>query len=324
MKRKRKNRELDWRAFFVYFVIIVSFWNSQPSSAAGLLEIPQEAEQGLDTETWQKSMIFLETVERQPAGAEAVQDVMNRISRYCSTRVEYQFGNKTEVLDGDRIVGWIRYDSVTSTIYLDREELVQYIAELAEKYDTYQKPREFQTSNGDWVTVTGGSYGWLLDQENEIEVLEHMIRSGADRKRIPKFANTAAGWNNSDLGDTYVEVDLTNQHLWLYVDGVQEVSASCVTGTYTDAERKTPSGTYMIYYKISPAVLKGPDWNSPVSYWMPFNGGIGIHDATWRSSFGDNIFMYSGSHGCINLPLWAAETVYAYAYSGMPVICYYR
>lgn len=102
---------------------------------------------------------ILERAEQEAPGSKAVQDVLNRISKYCSTRVEYQFGNETEVLDGNRIVGWIRYDPVTSTIYLDREELTGYIGELAEKYDTYQKPREFQTSNGDWVTVSGGNYG---------------------------------------------------------------------------------------------------------------------------------------------------------------------
>ena len=258
------------------------------------------------------------------SGYGAVQDVLHKISRYCSARVEYQFGEDTEVLDGNTIVSWIRYDAATSTIYLDREEIRQYVAGLAEKYDTYQKPREFQTSSGDWVTVTGGNYGWLLDQEAETEVLEHIIRSGASRVRTPKFAHTAAGWSHSDLGDTYVEIDLTKQQVWLYVDGVQELSAECVSGTYTDEGRKTPEGTYTIDYLESPAVLTGPDWYSPVSYWMPFNGGIGLHDASWRSSFGGDIFLYSGSHGCINLPLPAAEILYGYAYSGMPVICYYR
>lgn len=257
-------------------------------------------------------------------GAKSVEDVLNKISKYCSTRVEYQFGDSTEVLDGTVIAGWILYDSVTGTLYLDREKIADYVAGLAKKYDTYQKPREFLTSSGDWVTVTGGSYGWLLDQEKEIDVLEHCIRSGADRRRIPSFARTAADWSHSDLGDTYVEVDLTSQHVWLYVDGEQELSADCVSGTYTDTGRKTPQGTYTIYSLMSPAVLKGPDWNSPVSYWMPFNGGIGLHDATWRSSFGGTIYMYSGSHGCINLPYSAARTLYSYAYTGMPVICYYR
>lgn len=255
--------------------------------------------------------------------SDAIQDVLERISKYCSTRITYRFGNQTEVLDGDTIVRWIRYDEATSTISLDRELMAGYIAGLAEKYDTYQRPREFQTSAGDWVTVTGGNYGWLMDQEKELEMLEHYVRSGAERARVPKFAQTAADWSHSDLGDTYVEVDLTNQHVWLYVDGVEELSVDCVSGTY-NSSRRTPAGTYTIYYKESPSVLRGADWNSPVSYWMPFNGGIGLHDATWRSSFGGDIFLYSGSHGCVNLPLSAAQTLYSYAYPGMPVICYYR
>ena len=275
----------------------------------------------LDSQSWEE--LIIDGVERS-SGFGSVEDVLNKISRYCSARVEYQFGNATEVLDGTTIVGWIRYDAVTSTIYLDRDKIREYIAGLAEKYDTYQKPREFQTSSGDWVTVTGGNYGWLLDQEAEAEVLEHIIRSGASRARVPKFAHTAAGWSHSDLGDTYVEIDLTEQHVWLYVDGVQELSVECVSGTYTDEGRKTPEGTYTISYLESPAVLTGPDWYSPVSYWMPFNGGIGLHDANWRSSFGGDIFLYSGSHGCINLPLDAARTLYGHAYSGMPVIWYYR
>lgn len=262
--------------------------------------------------------------ESVPAGRELLPDVLHRISRYCSARVEYQFGGNREILDGNTIVEWILYDESTGTISLDGKKIEDYVAGLAEKYDTYQKPRRFQTSAGDTVTVNGGSYGWLLDQKQEAYVLEHLIRSGARRQRTPKFAHTAAGWSHSDLGDTYVEIDLTNQQVWLYVDGVQEVASSCVSGTLTDSGRITPEGTYTISYIQSPAVLTGPDWNSPVSYWMPFNGGIGLHDASWRSSFGGDIYRYSGSHGCINLPYQAAERIYSYAYSGMPVICYYR
>ena len=264
------------------------------------------------------------SMDAQAAGSKAVQNVLDKIGKYCSTRIAYQFGNRTEVLDGDTIVSWILYDPDTNTLHLDRDKMTQYIADLAEKYDTYQKPREFQTSAGDRVVVPGGNYGWLMDQGEELEVLEHMIQSGAERVRMPHFAQTAADWSHSDLGDTYVEVDLTNQHVWLYVDGVEELSVDCVSGTYTNSGRRTPAGTYTIYSKESPTVLRGADWNSPVSYWMPFNGGIGLHDATWRSSFGGDIFMYSGSHGCVNLPYEAARTLYAYAYPGMPVICYYR
>ena len=64
----------------------------------------------------------------------------------------------------------------------------------------------------------------------------------------------------------------------------------------------TPAGTYPLTYKQRNAVLKGEGYRTPVDYWMPFNGGIGMHDATWRSSFGGTIYKTGGSHGCINLP----------------------
>lgn len=124
----------------------------------------------------------------------------------------------------------------------------------------------------------------------------------------------------NDVGD-YVEVDLTNQQVYAYIGGNLIVSAPCVSGL-AGTGRETPSGIYQIYYKQSPAVLRGEGYASPVSFWMPFNGGIGLHDASWRSSFGGNIYTYDGSHGCINLPYDAAKTIYENAYSGMMVICY--
>ena len=69
--------------------------------------------------------------------------------------------------------------------------------------------------------------------------------------------------------------------------------------------------------------LKGADYESPVTYWMPFNGGIGLHDATWRSRFGGSIYYYSGSHGCVNLPYSAAADIYSIVEAGMPVVCYW-
>ncbi|MEI3138955.1 MAG: L,D-transpeptidase [Lachnospiraceae bacterium] len=60
-----------------------------------------------------------------------------------------------------------------------------------------------------------------------------------------------------------------------------------------------------------------------MTYWMPFNGGIGLHDANWRSSFGGSIYQTNGSHGCVNLPRSAAKEIYERVYDGIPIICYY-
>ena len=67
-------------------------------------------------------------------------------------------------------------------------------------------------------------------------------------------------------------------------------------------------------------MLRGPGYASPVSYWMPFNGGVGLHDATWRGSFGGTIYKTNGSHGCVNIPLKAAKVVYENLTYTMPII----
>ena len=55
---------------------------------------------------------------------------------------------------------------------------------------------------------------------------------------------------------------------------------------------------------------------------MPFNGGVGLHDATWQSSFGGQRYKFNGSHGCINLPLNVAASVFSQVSSGFPVLVY--
>ena len=131
-----------------------------------------------------------------------------------------------------------------------------------------------------------------------------------------------------DYGSTYAEVDLTNQTVYVIQDGNVVFSSPCVSGRMTKG-RMTPEGYYDVKLKQTNKVLVGykpdgsVDYRSPVSYWMPVNGGIGFHDATWRGSFGGSIYVYSGSHGCINLPFAKAREMYDLVYKGMPVICYY-
>ena len=131
-----------------------------------------------------------------------------------------------------------------------------------------------------------------------------------------------------DIGDTYAEVDITNQTVYMIRDKQLIFTSPCVTGRLT-AGRKTPDGIYSITYKQPGKVLTGrnPDgsisYQSPVSFWMPFNRGIGFHDATWRNKFGGEIYKRGGSHGCINMPYNKAKELYQLVYTSMPVVCYF-
>ena len=126
---------------------------------------------------------------------------------------------------------------------------------------------------------------------------------------------------DKEVGDTYVEVSLDDQHMWYIVDGDVYLESDCVTGNYGTAD--TPKGYYSVNAKISPCTLKGDDYTSYVTYWMPFiGGGWGLHDADWRSSFGGSIYKGNGSHGCVNLPPSIAKEMYAVIEVGTPVIVY--
>ena len=171
-----------------------------------------------------------------------------------------------------------------------------------------------------------GSYGWKIDQTAEADELTKLMEEEPHMERTPIFAQEADSWENGDMGDTYVEVDLTKQHLWMYKEGKLIVESDFVSGTMTPA-RVTPPGIFRLYYKKSPAVLRstkpGDSYETPVSFWMPFNGGIGFHDATWQAYFGGDRYTYAGSHGCINMPLDAAATLYSIIDTNVPIVSFY-
>ena len=125
------------------------------------------------------------------------------------------------------------------------------------------------------------------------------------------------------FGGTYVDVDVTAQTMTAYVGGTAVVGAPCVTGAA--GRHDTSRGVFSIKSKETSRYLQGTNDNgtkykSYVNFWMPFNGGEGLHDASWRSSFGGSIYLTSGSHGCVNLPYDAAAALYSIAFVGMPVI----
>ena len=128
---------------------------------------------------------------------------------------------------------------------------------------------------------------------------------------------------SDDIGNSYVEIDLTNQHLYLFQNGSIVLETDFVSGNMSKAGCMTPPGVFGLTYKTKNAVLRGADYETPVNYWMPFNGNVGMHDATWRGSFGGTIYLTSGSHGCVNLPLNMAAAIYEYVSTGFPVVCYY-
>ena len=243
------------------------------------------------------------------------------LNRFVNVRVTYTFGDSREVLSGDTIKDWGGIGD-DGNAYVSSSAVTEYVKSLASKYDTYNKAKTLNTSYGKTVRITGGSYGWRIDQAAEADELAAIIRSGESQTREPVYKQKAVSHGANDYGSTYVEINLTAQHLFYYKDGSLVVESDFVSGNEAKGWA-TPAGVYPLTYKQKDAVLKGEDYKTPVDYWMPFNGGIGLHDATWRSSFGGTLYKNGGSHGCVNLPHSVAQKIFENISAGTPVLCYH-
>ena len=351
-----------------------------------------------------------------------LQASLNACNNFTKANITYTFGDETETLDGNTIKDWLNFDEKGQLIMDDtsfRQHIADYVAQLAAAHDTVGTEREFQTTSGRTVSVYGSAYGWQIDQASEVAQLTQEIQSGTQTTREPVYSMTANAHGYNDIGNTYIEVDLSEQHMYFYQNGEDIFESDIVSGDMRYSDRQTPAGIYTLYYKKSPDVLRGkqltqeiqsgtqttrepvysmtanahgyndigntyievdlseqhmyfyqngedifesdivsgdmrysdrqtpagiytlyykksPDvlrgkqlangkyeYEQPVTYWMPFNGGIGFHDANWQPYFGGDRFMEGGSHGCINMPPEKAAELYNIIECNIPIVCFY-
>ena len=260
---------------------------------------------------------------KQPALSSNSEELLNAqktMNGYLGVKVTYSFGSSKEVVDEEKISSWISLNEKAEIVF-DQAAVRAYIDTLGDKYNTYGKARSFQTSYNQTIQITQSRYGWRMNREDETLALIEDIKAGESKEKEPLYLSRAAQYGENDIGNTYVEVNLTAQHVFLYKNGELIIDSDCVTGNLSRGH-DTPEGIDGITYKDRDTVLRGPGYASPVSYWMPFNGGVGLHDATWRNKFGGDIYKTSGSHGCVNLPLSVAKTVFENVETGTPVIVY--
>ncbi len=235
------------------------------------------------------------------------------------------------VLDKNTMYTWLSVRDDDPNYYYFNVDVVQgkcrdFIADMAAKYDYVKDSVVFHASWQGDMTMACADYGRVIDQEAESAALYDSIlsRQSSDRTPIYSLERDADG----TFGGTYVEVDIESQHMWYYHDGDLWLESDVVTGKGSDESRRTPKGVFDIYTKERNRTLKGevnpatgnPSYESFVNYWMPFYEGCGLHDATWRGSFGGDIYWNNGSHGCVNMPYDKAGQLYEILEVGTPVI----
>lgn len=253
--------------------------------------------------------------------SEEVKTACDQMNSYLQAQITYDMkdaGNIT--VSKEEMSKWLKTDK-NMKVTFNNEAMEEFVSDFASKYDTVNKGHTLKTSWGTTVTVPSGNYGWKLNQESELETLKENVKAKKQVTREPIYSRKASSHGSNDYGSTYVEINLTAQHLYFYKNGQKIVDSDFVSGNLAKGY-DTPTGTYALTYKDKDAVLRGPGYASPVTFWMPFNGGVGMHDASWRSTYGGTIYKTNGSHGCINLPYSAAQKIFNNISTGDPVLVY--
>lgn len=253
-----------------------------------------------------------------------------KINDFQSCGIVYDMGDTQVGLTPAIVCEWIVLDENGDFVFDAGGELVfreegveEFISELCLTYDTYQSTRNFKTTEGRTVTIEGGTYGNKLDAKAEIAYLKDAFINDISEVHVPTYEMEAFHRGKDDIGDTYIEVDMTEQKLYYYEGGVMFLECSIVTGNMRRGW-KTPEGVNYVYNKQTDRVLRGPGYASPVDYWMPVVRAIGIHDADWRDSFGADIYKTNGSHGCINVPPNHMSLLFEMVEIGTPVVMFYQ
>ena len=255
--------------------------------------------------------------------------IWEQVERFQKCNIIYEMGDEQIPIDASIVCDWIEIDEdgrfaidESGNLVLRENAIEEFIDQLAEEYDTVGASRQFQATRGELVTVEGGTYGNKIDRSAEVEYLTEAFWNNRQEVHEPTYVQTAWAQGKNDIGTTYIEVDMTEQMMYYYVDGVQKIATPIVTGN-TSRRMGTPSGVNYVYLKQTNRILRGEGYASHVDFWMPVKGNIGIHDAAWRSKFGGTIYQTNGSHGCINTPRDAMVQLYESAEVGTPVVMFY-
>ena len=261
-----------------------------------------------------------------------VQEACDTMNKYLKASITYNMSEPV-VVDKTLISTWIGVDDNMNVVF-NEEAMKAWFTEFGDKYDTVGTTRNLTTPTGRATTVTGGTYGWSIDEETERVNLQNSIKNGEVTTREPAYyaGGAAKSHGEQDWGTTFIEVDLTAQHMWYIKDGAIALETDVVTGVPIP-EKITPEGVYDILEMKQNEVLIGetdpstgePSYRQPVDYWMRVTWtGIGFHDANWQPAFGGTLFQDgAGSHGCINMPVSQAAALFGMISVGTPVVIHY-
>lgn len=250
------------------------------------------------------------------------------LNKYISASITYSLDNIVVVVDKDEIIPWVSVDANMNPV-INAAKVKAFTDTLGSKYNTPNRGGVLTTPTGKQVQIAVAGYGRQVGSQEDCNQLISEIKAGKTVTRTPIITREATPEGQLAWGNTYLEVDITEQHMWYIVNGQIALETDVVTGKL--GKNDTPTGTFNILEKMRNKVLRGrplangkPSYLTPVSYWMRVTwSGIGFHDAGWQPTFGADRYVNNGSHGCINMPPAKAGELYNMLSVGCPVIIHH-
>ena len=259
---------------------------------------------------------------------EKLSERLNEWNEYMkSAGLTYIFWDTPEVLTREIINSLI--SEGRDGLYVDEDKVMSLMSEWRERHDSLGRSFKFMTYDGIEVDITpGGDYGYELNEEAVgADIIEKLNAHDTGSYEVSYWRKPLYTTNNG-LGGTYIEISITDQHLWMYKDGELLIDTNVVTGMPTDdEERITHKGCFSVDWHEEHVLLGTMEtrgYEQLVDYWIAFNQSEGIHDAQWRedSEYIQEMYLYDGSHGCVNTPLAAMKVIFENVIDGEAVVIY--
>ncbi|MEH7118998.1 L,D-transpeptidase family protein [Neobacillus vireti] len=267
--------------------------------------------------------------------SEFIKNQQKKLEEFLAQTVDYKVQDKAFTLNASELIKNASISKDSQIKIGDAGDIKNKITEINNSQSTLNKDFKFKTHSGSVISVKGKGYGWAIDVEKEIPRIMGAFENG--EKTVSAANIYGNGWKgegygyqailNNGIGDTYAEVSIAEQRIWIYKNGKLVVTTNVVTGTHSTHHDTSP-GVWYILYKQTPAVLTGREngkitYQVDVNYWAPFtNDGQGFHDASWRGNWGSKAYLTAGSHGCVNTPPSVMKTVYSNLSTYEPVVVY--
>lgn len=250
------------------------------------------------------------------------------IDKYLETKIVYDMGDEEIPVDSLALSGFIELGDdglfvkdESGNLKIFDDKVKAFVNDLCDRYNTADKSRLYTTVNGEVKTIKNVYYGTIIDRRAECDYLIKAVKENIRETHTPEYIKKGFALGEDDIGNTYIEIDLTNQVLYFFEDGMVSLCCDIVSGK--PGVNGTPQMICYVYKKQKAAILRGDNYASYVDYWMPIYKGIGLHDASWQREFGGERYLTHGSHGCINLKKADAKYIYDHIEVGIPVILYY-